>query len=375
MLDKIQVGDKVIGKNERIFVTAEIGQNHNGDIETAKKLIDMSAIAGADAVKFCKRNISKVLSKDVLDSPYTGPNSFGDTYGKHREALELSDEEFLELSKYAKEKKIIFYASVCDEDSVELLEKCGAPLHKIASRDLVNLPLLEHIAKKGKPIILSTGMSSEKEVDEAVAIIKKHNQNLILMHVTSQYPCDYENIYLKQIPYLQKKYGCLVGFSGHSIGILMPILSTSLGAVAVEKHVTLSRKMKGTDHAGALELPGLLRVVRDVRNSEKAFRAMGERKVLEPELVARNKLGKSIVARRDIKKGEKLEPEMLCIKGNGLGLTPRHAPLFIGKEVTKDITTDSKLALEDIGLSEKEIDKKKLSEDILKFDWTSLLMM
>jgi len=373
MLEKIKVGKKTIGKGQPVFITVEIGQNHNGRIEVAKKLIDMAAVAEVDAVKFCKRNVDKILSKEALNAPYAGSQSFGKTYGEHRKRLELSDQEYLELADYCRQKGIIFYASVCDEDSTDLLEKCGAPLFKVASRDLVNLPLLEYIAKKNKPVVLSTGMSSEQEIAEAVTTVRKHNKQLLLMHCTSQYPCDYENIYLKQIKYLEEKFDCLVGFSGHSVGILMPILAGVLDAVAVEKHITLSRAMKGTDHAGALELPGLLRVVRDLRNAQRAYHMLPEKRILEAETVAREKLGKSIVARKAIKKGEKIVPEMLCVKGRGLGLTPKHGLALIGREATRDIKPDEMLAFEDVGLTEQTLDREKLNSEIAKFDWTKLL--
>ncbi len=373
MLSKIRVGNKVIGKGEPVFITSEIGQNHNGDVGIALDLINISAYAKVDAVKFCKRNIDKTLLPEALKAFYNSKNSFGKTYGEHRKKLELSEDNYLLLRSQAKKKGLIFYASVCDEDSVDVLENCDAEMYKIASRDLVNLPLLEYVAKKGKPIMLSTGMSNEYEIEDAVSLIKKYNKQLILMHCTSQYPSDYDNLYLKQIPLLEKKYHCLVGFSGHSIGILMPLVSIAVGAIAIEKHITFDRKAKGTDHAGALEVEGLRRIVRDVRNIESALKQIGERETLIAERSAREKLGKGLVAKQIIKKGEMIKAEMLTVRSPPVGMIPRYAAVIVGRKAIKTIQKFEAIGLNDVGLNYFDLDFEKLKQDLESFEWKKLL--
>lgn len=344
---KIRVGNRYIGEGEPCFIIGEIGQNHNGDMEIAKKLIDVAHETKIDAVKFCKRDIDTELTREAYNAPYHGPNSFGDTYGAHREKLELSPEQYKELYKYASERNLIFFASVCGPKAVDLLDEMGSPLFKIASRDLTNVPLLEHIAKKGKPIMLSTGMSSLAEIEAAIAIITKFHDQLILMQCTSEYPTRFENVNLRNMEMLRERFGLLVGFSGHTIGILVPVVAAALGAVAVEKHITLARCMKGTDHAGALEPDGLKRVSRDIRNIEMAF-GIKEKMILESERDTRKKLARSIVAKMAISRGRRITSDMLIMKSPGTGLSGLQLPKIIGKVAKRDMEEDHLISLEDV---------------------------
>ncbi len=343
----IKVGNSIIGEGEPCFIIAEIGQNHNGDMETAKSLIDVACEAKIDAVKFCKRDIDTELTRDAYNEPYQGPNSFGKTYGEHREKLELSAEQYRELFDYATERGLIFFASVCGPQAVDLLDEIGSPLFKVASRDLTNAPLLEYIASKGKPILLSTGMSRLTEIEAAIATITRYNDQLILMQCTSEYPTRFENVNLKGMELLKERFGLPVGFSGHTIGILVPVVAAALGAVAVEKHITLGRWMKGTDHAGALEPDGLKRVSRDIRNLEKAFGSK-EKLLLESEEKTRRKLARSIVAKATIQRGTTITSEMVIMKSPGTGLSGLQLPKIIGKQASRDLAEDHLISLDDV---------------------------
>jgi N-acetylneuraminate synthase/N,N'-diacetyllegionaminate synthase len=348
MSNKIKIKEnRYIGPGEPAFIVAEAGQNHNGELEIAKQLIDLAAQAGADAVKFVKRTIEDIFTKKALESPYVGPNSFGDTYGEHRRKLELTAEQHFELAEYCRQKDIICFATPTDAKAVDLLEEIGVPLYKIASRDLINLPLLEYVAQKGKPVLLSTGMSTMEDIEEAVQTILGHNEELVLMHCTSEYPCPYEHVNLGMIETLRKKFNLNIGFSGHTIGIAVPVVAVALGAVVVEKHITLARHMKGTDHAVSLEPQGLSRVVRDIRNMEKAM-GDGIKCVYEGELAVKQKLGKSLVTKMGMPKGTNLTADMLLVKGPGTGISPRAIKDILGKKLAVDKMEDSILEWEDI---------------------------
>jgi len=251
--------------NGKTFIIAEIGQNHNGSMEIAKKLIDVAHIAGVDAVKFCKRSEKSILSSARFERPYDNPNSFGKTYKEHRMALELTIEQHQELAIYAKTKSLVYFASVCDLDMVFPMSEF-MPCFKVASRDLTNLPLLLDMRATGKPILLSTGMSTIKEVR---AVVNRLGSNLALLICTSQYPTTPENVKLAWIDVLRQSFSPLpIGWSDHTIGISIPVVAIAKGACIVEKHITLDRTMKGTDHVGSLEPQGLLKLVRNIREVE-----------------------------------------------------------------------------------------------------------
>lgn len=352
MIKKIKITEnKYIGPDEPVFIIAEVGQNHNGEMEIAKQLIDVAVDSGADAVKFVKRTIEDILTKEALKRPYLGPHSFGDTYGEHRRKLEFSPEQHFELADYCRQKGIIYFATPTDRNAADMLEEIGVPLYKIASRDLINIPLIEHVAQKGKPVILSSGMSTMDDIEDAVNTILKYNEDLVLMHCTSEYPCPYEHVNLRMIGTLRKKFDLNIGFSGHTIGISMPVIAATLGAVAVEKHITLARYMKGTDHAGSLEPDGLKRVVRDIRNLEKAL-GDGQKHVYDGELQVKYKLGKSLVTARDLPGGHLIEIDDLLVKGPGTGISPRDVHKVVGRRLKKSKSNDATLFWEDIESNE-----------------------
>lgn len=346
-METVTVGNKKIGEGQPCFFIAEGGLNHQGQLHLAKSMVDIAVMAGADAVKFQKRTPQLMLTKEALARPYGGPHSFGKTYGEHRAALELSDEDYVELKRYCDEKDIIFLASVWDEKSADLLEKVGASVYKIGSPDMTNWPLLEHVAKKGKPIILSTGMATVEEIDGAVNHINKFNDQIILLHCVLTYPCKFEEINLRVMDELRKRFKHPVGYSGHELGIAVSLAAVALGACVVERHFTIDRTMKGGDHAASLELTGLKKLIRDIRAFESAL-GNGKKVLLESEKPSKLKLAKSLVAKKDIKKGIVITKEMLTTKSPGHGLAPKYYYEVPGKKAKRDIKEDTTIMREDI---------------------------
>ncbi|MCX6721585.1 MAG: N-acetylneuraminate synthase family protein [Candidatus Staskawiczbacteria bacterium] len=283
----VKIGNKLIGDGEPVFVVAEIGINHNGDIETAKKLIDMAVSAGCDAVKFQKRTIELVYAPEELVKPRENP--FGSTNGDLKRGLEFGEDKYREIDKYCKEKNIIWFASPWDVKSVDFLEKFNVPCYKIASASLTDDELLKHVKSKGKPIILSTGMSTVEQIKNAVEVLGE--DNLVLLHCTSTYPSKIEELNLKVIPWMKENFNCPIGYSGHSTGILESVIAAVLGACFVEQHITLDRAMWGSDQAASLESNGLNRIVRDIREVPKCL-GDGIKKVYESEKPIIQKLRK-----------------------------------------------------------------------------------
>jgi len=286
---KIKINEnKMIGENETPFIIAEIGNNHNGNLDTAKKLIETAKEAGADAVKFQVKNIEKSFSKELLDSTYVNENSFGKTYREHKMALEFSEEQMKELYDFASKMNIICFSTPFDIDSVDMLERIGNPIYKISSFHVTDLKLIEYVCQTKKPIIISTGMSTIEEIDKAVELIKKFTKDFIIMHCVSCYPTEDKDVNLNIIPTLKNRYNCPIGYSGHERGIAITASTVLLGCCAIERHFTLDRTMKGPDHASSVEPIGLNDIV---TRSKKMFSAMGTSKkdVLDCELKNRKK--------------------------------------------------------------------------------------
>ena len=273
-----------IGDGEMPFIIAEIGNNHNGDMQIAHNLIREGHAAGADAVKFQKKDIETAFPQELLRQPYTGPNSYGETYRKHKEFLELSSEQLSELKVLADELGIISFATPFDLPSVEICESLDYPLYKISSFHVTDLDLIRGVCQTGKPLILSTGMSTLEEIDTAVVEIRKYTEKFIILQCTSSYPTEIEDINLRVIPALRERYDCLVGYSGHERGVSIAAGAVLMGACVIERHFTVDRTMKGPDHAASLEPEGLSLLVRRSRNF---FKALGnEGKQLLPSEVA-----------------------------------------------------------------------------------------
>ncbi len=281
----VKITNKTIGDDFPCFITAEIGINHNGNINLAKKLIDLAVTTGCDAVKFQKRTVDVVYSKEELAKERE--SVFGKTNGDLKRGLEFGLEQYKEIDKYCKEKGIIWYASCWDKASVDFIEQFNPPCYKIASASLTDDELLKYTRSKGKPIFLATGMSTLEQIKHAVEVLGE--DDLILYHCTSTYPTVNEEINLRVITKLRELYSCPVGFSGHEKGILPTILSAMLGANAVERHITIDRTMWGSDQAASLEYNGLFRVVRDIRQI-KTILGDGEKRVYSSELPIIDKL-------------------------------------------------------------------------------------
>ena len=268
----------MVGDDQPSFIIAEIGINHNGDVETAKKLIDVAEAAGCNAVKFQKRTVDVVYSAEELAKPRENP--FGPTNGDLKYGLEFGLKEYKEIDNYCKEQQILWIASCWDEQSVDFMEQFNTPFSKIASASLTDDGLLKYIRSKGRPIVLSTGMSTLGQVDHAVEVLG--NKDLIILHSCSTYPAYYEELNLRVIPKMKERYNVPIGYSGHETGIASSVAAVALGACMIERHITLDRAMWGSDHAASLEPSGITRLVRDIRLVEKSM-GDGVKRVTERE--------------------------------------------------------------------------------------------
>ncbi len=283
----IKIANKTIGDNNPCFIIAEIGINHNGSLQTAKKLINMAHMYGCDAVKFQKRTVDKVYTKEELMMPRQ--SVFGETNGDLKRGLEFGFEEYKEIDRYCKELQILWFASVWDVDSLDFLEQFDVCAYKIPSAALTDIELIKKAKKTNKPLLLSSGMSTIEEIDRALDAAGK--ENTILFHCTSTYPCENNEINLKVIPYLKERYNIPIGYSGHEKGIVASTIAVVLGACSVERHITLDRTMWGSDQAASIEPEGLRKMVRDIRNV-KSFLGDGVKKVYDSELPIKKKLRK-----------------------------------------------------------------------------------
>lgn len=269
------------------FIVAEVGINHNGDIEIAKKLIDAAVVAGCDAVKFQKRTIDKVYSKELLDSPRESP--WGETQREQKEGLEFNEKEYDEIAAYCLEKGIVWYASCWDIDSQKFMKKYDCKYNKIASAMLVNEELLEEVAKEGKYTFIATGMSTYEEIDNAVEIFEKYNCPFELMHCNSVYPMPSEEANLRVIRALTDIYHCKVGYSGHEQGTLVSTCAVAAGATSIERHITLDKNMYGSDQKASMEPYELCKLVKDIRETEKIM-GTGTKVLSEMEIAVKEKL-------------------------------------------------------------------------------------
>jgi len=330
------------------YIIGEIGQNHNGEVGIAKKLIDVIAepvidhlfgqkLMPMNAVKMTRRDLNEELSASEMFRPYENANSFGKTYGEHRAFLELNDEQHFEVYRYAKSKGLEVVETLCAKGCLSMLRLFIPDRLKVASRDLTNLPLLEAMSETKIPMILSTGMTGKKELDDALEVITKYHSNISILHCLSQYPSEYQNINLLSIQFLKEHYPqYTIGYSDHSIGILMPAVAVGMGAEIIEKHITLDRNMKGTDHRGSLEPEGIWRMVRDIRNTEYAI---GENAIFVSEKVqaTRIKLERSVATLRNIGAGEIIRENDLHLLSPGDGYKWADRDKIIGKKALKSI--------------------------------------
>ena len=328
-----------VGPDYPTYIIAEIGQNHNGQVELAKQLIDMAVEAGANAVKFQKRDIPSELTKEAFNKPYDNPNSFGRTYGEHRIALELDEEQHRELKEYAMARGITYFVTPTDIPSVDMMERLDVPFYKVASRDLTNIPLLHRLAQTCKPVIISTGMATLQDIDEAVEALGKDRKDIIILQCISQYPADLDRVNLKVMDTLKERYGKIVGFSDHTTGIVASVTASILGASVIEKHITLNKAMKGSDQAGSAERDELTKMIQFIRESRLTL-GDGVKDVDPVTNKAKIKLARSITSKRNIKKGEILTEDMITLKSPGDGLLWREKGKILGKKARRDIEAD-----------------------------------
>jgi N-acetylneuraminate synthase/N,N'-diacetyllegionaminate synthase len=338
---KVKIGDKLIGEGEPCFIIAEAGVNHNGDINLAKRLIDVAKEAGADAVKFQTFKAEGLVTMSAEKAPYqketTGTR---ETQFDMLKSLELSQRDFGGLFDYASKKGIVFLSTPFDRESVDFLEGLGVPAFKVGSGEITNFPLLKHIARKRKPIILSTGMATLEEVKEALDIIKQEGEEeIVLLHCVSSYPAKIEDMNLKAMEVLENDFKLPVGLSDHSLGITIPIAAVALGACIIEKHFTLDKNLSGPDHRASLEPEELKQMVTAIRDVEKAM-GNGIKQPTKDEEENKKVGRRSIVARVDIPRGKTITEDMLDIKRPGTGLEPKYQGEIIGRVAKVTIKQD-----------------------------------
>jgi len=341
----VQIGQRLVGDGQPCFVIAEGGVNHNGDARLAAELIHIAARCQADAVKFQKRTIEELLTRAALDRPYVQPNSLGATYGEHRLKLELAEEVWYQLRDLAVRLGLEFMGSAWDRGSADLLEALDTPAIKMPSAVLTDLDLLEYVARKGRPMIVSTGMSTLLDVDQAVERILRFTDQLILLQCTSAYPSEFVDVNLRVMDTFRQRYGVLVGYSGHERGISVSEAAATLGACVVERHFTKDRTLPGPDHAASLEPTGLQKLIRDIRQIEMAM-GSGDKSMAPAEVPVRARIGKSLVAAEDIRTGTVIGVEMLTAKSPGDGIAPNQMHQVVGRIAQHDIPRDSVLPRE-----------------------------
>jgi N-acetylneuraminate synthase/N,N'-diacetyllegionaminate synthase len=346
-MQKVKIGERFIGDEEPVFIVAEIGLNHDGKLHQAKELIKKAAEAGVDAVKFQTFHADKLLSRSTRGVSHLKMEE--ETPYKMFKKLEFGREEHIQLMEVAREEGILFLSTPFDEDGAELLFTLGVKAFKIASGDITNLPLLEFVAKKKLPIILSTGMSTLGEVEEAIDVIYGSGcREIVLLHCTSNYPPAEEDVNLRAILLLKEVFGVPVGYSDHTVGIFASFGAVSLGASLIEKHFTLSRTLPGPDHSISLEPKEMKQLVIGIRSIEKM---LGE-KVKRPakaEFPIRNFARRSIVASVKIPKGTVIQKEMLSIKRPGSGIPPKYINLVVGRVAKSEIEKDELLRWDKLG--------------------------
>lgn len=345
-IDELVIGERRIGPNQPVFVIAEASVNHNGSVKRARELIAAAAAAGADAVKFQKRNLDQVYQKKLLDNPNSAEQKYQYLLPLLKE-FELADEVFVELEKYAHELEIMFLVNGWDAMSVRWIEEnLRMPVHKVGSPDMTNDELLEIIMATGKPMIVSTGMSREEEIDHMVALLQSHHAVFALLHTNNIYPAPFDEINLKFMDRLAK-YGQPVGYSGHERGIAISIAAVARGATVIERHLTVDRSLEGPDHQASLLPMEFKEMVKSIRQVEIAL-GDGKKKFTRIEQMNREQLGKSIVAKTFISDGAIITRELLTTRSPAKGLSPQRMQEIIGMKAPRDIPAGDALTEDDL---------------------------
>jgi sialic acid synthase SpsE len=343
---KLTIDGKVIQDDGDCYVIAEIGHNHQGKLETAKEMFKAAKECGADAVKLQKRNNRELFTRAGYEKPYDNPNSYGATYGEHREFLEFGGIEYKELMDYADKIGVTFFATAFDFSSADFLAKLDMPAFKIASGDLKNIPLLTHIAQFQKPMILSTGGGTMEDVNRAYDAVMPINQQLCILQCTAGYPADFDQLNLSVITTFRERFPNLtIGLSSHDNGIAMAVAAYMLGARVIEKHFTLNHTWKGTDHAFSLEPIGFRKMVRDLERVKVAI-GDGVKQTYESEKSPIIKMGKKLVAARDLPAGHSIRREDIALKSPGDGLPPYELTKVIGRVTRQELKEDDNITYE-----------------------------
>lgn len=339
-MSELKINGNAIDDDSECYVIAEIGNNHQGDLDKAKELFRAAKAAGANAVKLQKRDNKTLFTRDAYNKPYDNYNSFGGTYGAHREFLEFGWPEYVELQAYAKELGLDFFATAFDMPSADFLARLGPPAYKIASGDVKSIPLIKHVASFGKPVIVSTGGATLDEVRRIYEAVMPVNRQLCIMQCTAGYPPEWNELNLNVIETFRREFpDVVIGFSSHDNGIAMAVAAYMLGARMIEKHFTLNRAMKGTDHAFSLEPAGLTKMVRDLRRLKKAL-GDGQKRPYASEIAPIQKMGKSLVAKRNLPQGHVIAGDDIAMKSPGGGMPPYEWESLVGMTLTQPMKED-----------------------------------
>jgi N-acetylneuraminate synthase/sialic acid synthase len=348
MLRKLTIDNFTISDESDCYIIAEIGHNHQGSLEKAKQLFKAAAECGVNAVKLQKRDNKTLFTKAMYNKPYENENSFGSTYGEHREALEFGKPEFVELQNYAKELGITMFATAFDIPSADFLADLDMPVYKIASGDLKNTPLLKHVAKFDKPMIISTGGANMEDVQRAYDVITPINSKLAILQCTSSYPAEHQDLNLRVIETFRKVFPeIVIGLSDHENGIAMATAAYVLGARIVEQHFTINHTWKGTDQVFSLEPIGMKKLVRDLRRVREAL-GDGVKRIYPNEIAPIMKLSKKLVAKSNLAAGHILSEADIAIKSPGDGLPPYEINSIIGKTLKRNLVEDENIMFEDL---------------------------
>jgi N-acetylneuraminate synthase/sialic acid synthase len=343
---QLVINNQTINDSSDCYVIAEIGHNHMGKLDVAREMFRVAKESGADAVKLQKRDNKGLYTKALYDQVYDNPNSYGDTYGAHREALEFNKEQFIELQNYAKEIGITMFSTAFDIKSADFLAELDMPVYKLASGDLKNLPLLRHVAKLKKPMIMSTGGGQFEDIKRAYYEVMSINPQLSILQCTAAYPCEFSELNLRVISTFREQFpGCVIGLSDHDNGIAMAVAAYVLGARIVEKHFTLNRANKGTDHAFSLEPIGLKKMVRDLKRARVAL-GDGVKKTYDSEVKPLMKMAKSLFAAKDLPVGHVITQADVAFKSPGNGLPPYEIENVVGRTVKAALKSDDMIRFE-----------------------------
>ncbi|MBA3258625.1 MAG: N-acetylneuraminate synthase family protein [Gemmatimonadales bacterium] len=351
---RLVIDQTVVSDDSECYVIAEVGHNHQGDVTKCKELFRVAKECGVDAVKLQKRDNRALYTRAMFDKPYDNENSFGATYGEHREALEFGRDEYLELQRFCREIGLTLFATAFDEPSADFLAALDMPAYKIASGDLKSLPLVRRVAAIGRPMIVSTGGATLEDVIRAYDVIMPINPQLCFLQCTAAYPASPEDLNLRVIATLRTRFPELVvGLSDHENGIAMAVAAYVLGARVIEKHFTLNHTMKGTDHAFSLEPIGMRKLVRDLRRTRAAL-GTGIKCPLPSEQGPLQKMGKKLVASRALGVGHVLTAADVAMKSPADGLPPTCLEQVVGRTLTRPLQPDDNITFEILAQGEAE---------------------